>query len=237
MSTARTTPTAPKFIAYTRVSTQEQGDSGLGLEAQTAIVRQFVAAKGGTIVREFSEIASGDDDHRPALEAALKMCRRTGAQLIVSKLDRLSRAVALISGLMRQGFNFVVAECAGASTLELHVRAIVAQEAREKIATNTREALAALKARGAKLGSARPGHWKGREDRRQAGQHKGLAKIAAARREASRELYADAAAIAAKFKGASLRTLADELNAAGLTTPRGSGWTAAAVSRMLQATA
>ena len=237
MSTAHTaTPTAPKFVSYTRVSTEEQGRSGLGMDAQADAIRQAVAAKGGTIARAFSEVGSGGDDHRPELLAALKLCKRTGATLIVAKLDRLSRDVELIAGTMKRT-ALVVAECVGASPMELHLRASFAEEERSKIRTRTREALAALKARGVKLGSARPGHWKGREDRRQAGQRKAVKVAATKARALSAELYADAAAVAAKFKGASLRTLADELNAAGLTTPRGSGWTAAAVSRMLQATA
>ena len=237
MSTARTTtPTARKFVSYTRVSTEEQGRSGLGLDAQTAAIHQAAAAQGGIIVREFSEVASGGDDTRPELIAALKLCKRTGATLIVAKLDRLSRDVELIAGTMKRT-ALVVAECVGASPMELHLRASFAEEERNKIRTRTREALAALKARGVKLGSARPGHWKGREDRRQAGQRQATEKAAANRRKESSELYADAARIAAKFKGASLRTLADELNAAGLTTPRGSGWTAAAVSRMLHSAA
>lgn len=237
MSTTRTTtPTAPKFVSYTRVSTEEQGRSGLGLEAQTEAIRQAVAAKGGTIARAFSEVGSGGDDHRPELLAALNLCKLTKATLIVAKLDRLSRDVELIAGTMKRT-PLVVAECVGASPMELHLRASFAEEERNKIRVRTREALARLKARGVKLGSARPGHWKGREDRRQAGQRNAVKVAAAKRRAESAKLYADAARIAAKFKGASLRGLADELNAAGLTTPRGSVWTAAAVSRMLQATA
>lgn len=227
---------ARRFVSYVRVSTTEQGRSGLGLDAQAESIRQAVAAQGGTIARAFSEVASGGDDARPALLAALNLCRRTGATLIVAKLDRLSRDVELIAGTMKRT-PLVVAECLGASPMELHLRASFAEEERNKIRTRTREALAALKARGAKLGSARPGHWKGREDRRQAGQRKAVKVAAAKRREASAELYREAAAVAAKFKGASLRTLADELNAAGLTSPRGSVWTAATVARMLTATA
>lgn len=232
MSTA-STAAARKFIAYTRVSTDEQGRSGLGLEAQTAAIRAGVAELGGEIVREFTEIASGDDDHRPTLEAALKLCKRTGATLIVAKLDRLSRAVALIAGLMRAGVPFKCADVSNASELELHLRAVIAQEERRMIGIRTKAALTAAKARGTKLGSARPGHWKGREDRRELGQRKAVAVAAAKRLELSRDTYVEAAAVAAKMPGASLRTIAGTLNEQGLTTPRGSEWTAAAVSRML----
>ena len=230
-----TNAAAPKFVSYVRVSTEEQGRSGLGMEAQAAAIRETVAANGGTLVREFSEVASGDDDHRPELEAALKLCRRTGATLIVAKLDRLSRAVALVAGLMREGVAFRVAELANASELELHLRAVIAQEERRMIAARTVAALAAAKARGTKLGSARPGHWKGREDRRQAGQKKAVRAAAAKRRELSAETYRDAAAIAATMPGASLRAIAAALNTQGITTARGASWTAAAVSRMMAA--
>ena len=187
------------------------------------------------MVREFCEVASGDDDHRPQLEAALKLCKRTGATLIVAKLDRLSRAVAMVAGLMREGVAFRVAELANASELELHLRAVIAQEERRMIAARTVAALAAAKARGTKLGSARPGHWKGREDARQAGQRKAVKVAAAKRRELSAETYKEAAAVAATMPDASLRTIAAALNDRGITTARGSSWTAAAVSRMLEA--
>jgi DNA invertase Pin-like site-specific DNA recombinase len=131
------TTTAPKFVAYARVSTDEQGRSGLGIEAQLAAVRSFVESEQGVMVREFVEIASGDDDDRPQLAAALKLAKRTGAVLVVAKLDRLSRVVAKVAGLIRQGAELRVVECAAASTLELHIRAVVAEEERRMIAART----------------------------------------------------------------------------------------------------
>ena len=229
-----TNAAAPKFVSYVRVSTEEQGRSGLGMDAQAEAIRQAVAAKGGIIVQKFAEIASGGDDTRPELIAALKMCKRMDATLIVAKLDRLSRDVELIAGTMKRT-PLVVAECVGASPMELHLRASFAEEERNKIRTRTREALAALKARGVKLGSARPGHWKGREDARQAGLKKAVKVAAAKRRELSADTYQEAAAIAATMPGASLRTIAAALNDRGITTARGASWTAAAVSRMMAA--
>ena len=233
------TTSSQRFIGYVRVSTSEQGASGLGLEAQEHAIRQHVASVGGELVRVVSEVASGDDDDRKGLADALKQAKRQRAVLIVSKLDRLSRAVAMIAGVMRSsGVPLCVAECSGASTLELHVRAIVAQEEREKIGQRTRDALAAAKRRGVRLGSARPGHWHGKETRRQAGAIAGSAAAAAARREMRAEVFAQAGPVAARLAaaGESLRSIANTLNADGITTPMGSQWQAQSVKRLLKAT-
>lgn len=228
---------APKFIGYARVSTDEQGQAGLGIDAQQHGIRQHVGSIGGVLVREFVEVASGDDDERPQLAAALKLAKRTGAVLVVAKLDRLSRVVAKIAGLIRGGTELRVVECANASTLELHIRAVIAEEERRKIAERTKDALAAAKRRGTLLGSSRPGHWAGREERRTAGQQRATVKAAAARRELRAETYAEALPIAKQLisSGVSLRKIAQELNARGITTQRGARWQAAQVTRMLAA--
>lgn len=232
-----TTPSPTKFVAYFRVSTYEQGQSGLGIEAQQHSTRAYVESIGGTMVREFVEIDSGDDDDRPVLAAALKLAKRTNSVLVVAKLDRLSRVVAKIAGLIRQGTELRVVECANASTLEIHIRAVIAEEERRKIGERTRDALAAAKRRGVQLGSAREGHWDGRNDRRMAGAAAGSAKAAAVRRELRAETYGEAGPIAAAMKaaGASLRAIAERLNSDGLTTPAGSVWRAAQVHRLLAA--
>ena len=231
------TSTATKFVSYARVSTDEQGTSGLGVEAQQHAIRQHVESVGGKIVREFVEIASGDDDARPVLADALKLAKRTHAVVIVAKLDRLSRVVAKVAGLLRQGTELIVCECATASTLELHIRAVIAEEERRKIGERTRDALAAAKRRGQRLGSARVGHWKGREDRRQAGAAAGSAAAAAARRELRAGVFSEAGPIAQRLRngGASLRTIAAALNESGLTTPAGAAWRAVQVQRLLSA--
>ncbi len=232
-----TTPSPTKFVAYFRVSTYEPGPSGLGIEAQQHSTRAYVESIGGTMVREFVEIDSGDDDDRPVLAAALKLAKRTNSVLVVAKLDRLSRVVAKIAGLIRQGTELRVVECANASTLEIHIRAVIAEEERRKIGERTRDALAAAKRRGVQLGSAREGHWDGRNDRRMAGAAAGSAKAAAVRRELRAETYGEAGPIAAAMKaaGASLRAIAERLNSDGLTTPAGSVWRAAQVHRLLAA--
>lgn len=231
------TTTAPKFVSYARVSTDEQGRSGLGIEAQQHAIRSFVEGEQGIVVREFVEIASGDDDNRPELAAALKLAKRTGATLLVAKLDRLSRVVAKIAGLIRQGAELRVVECANASTLELHIRAVIAQEERRMIAARTVAALESAKRRGVKLGSARPQHWKGREHLRAKGQRRATEQAAAARREMRADTYAAAGPVASEMHaaGASLRKIADRLNELGHTTPRGAAWKAAQVQRLLAA--
>lgn len=230
-------PAAAKFVSYARVSTDEQGIEGLGLDAQTHAMRQYVESVGGEMLREFVEVASGNDDDRPKLAEALKLAKRTRAILLVSKLDRLSRVLAKIAVLMRQGAELRVVDCANASTLELQIRAVIAEEERRKIGERTRDALAAAKRRGTKLGSARPGHWAGREDRRELGQQRATAAAAAARRELRGETYAAALPMAQRLaaEGASLRTIAAALNAEGITTPRGASWQAAQVQRLLRA--
>ena len=229
-----TTKNPPKFVVYLRVSTDEQGRSGLGLEAQEAACTNAAAAAGGQVLRTFREVASGDDDKRPELAAAIRYARRSGAVLLVAKLDRLSRAVALIAGMMREGVPFKVAELANASELELHLRAVVAQEERRAIGERTKAALAAAKARGTKLGSARRGHWSGREDRRLAGAAKG-SKVAAAKRQAAvADLLAEAGPVVAAMAGSSLRAIGAALESAGIATARGaSSWTATGVSRLM----
>jgi DNA invertase Pin-like site-specific DNA recombinase len=200
------TTTAPKFVSYVRVSTDEQGKSGLGIEAQQHAIRQFIENEQGVVVREFVEIASGDDDDRPELAAALKLAKRTGSTLLVAKLDRLSRVVAKIAGLIRQGAELRVVECANASTLELHIRAVIAQEERRMIAARTVAALQAATA------------------------------VAAAKRHEMRaDSYNVAMPIAAKLAddGSSLRQIADTLNSQGITTSRGNAWQAQQVKRLL----
>lgn len=239
----------PRFVVYLRVSTQEQGKSGLGLEAQATACRAHIEQMGGTCVAELREIASGDDDERPVLAQAIAMARRLKATLLVSKLDRLSRAVALVAGLLRDGnVEFVVAECANASTLELHLRATVAEEERRLIAKRTTEALAEAKRKGTLLGSHREGHWDGivvskrrsndgkpRAQARIEGALKGSKKAAANRRELNDELWVSALPVIGELRnaGLSLRGVAVELNRRGIATPTGAAWSAMSVSRLL----
>ena len=144
------------IITYIRVSTQKQGQSGLGLESQQAAIERFCAAEGYAVTQSFTEVesAKGADalDRRPQLNAALKRAAVYRCPIVVAKLDRLSRDVALISGLMAQGVPFIVTEIPNADPFMLHIYAAVAEQERTKISERTKAALAAAKARGVKLG-------------------------------------------------------------------------------------
>jgi len=134
------------YVSYLRVSTDRQGRSGLGLEAQREAISQFV--KQGRLLREYIEVESGGRADRPELALALEHCRDTGAVLIIAKLDRLARSVAVISQLLESDIEFVAADFPQANRLTIHLLAAVAGHKREMISRRTREALAAAKARG-----------------------------------------------------------------------------------------
>lgn len=226
-----------RWVVYTRVSTKEQGKSGLGLEAQEAAIAEFLAREGGEVLGRFQEVASGDDDHRKGLQAAMALARRCRATLVVSKLCRLARVVAVVANLIRENVHFLVTEIPNASPLELHLRAAFAEEERNRIALNTKQALAAAKARGVQLGSARPGHWQGRESRRRMGLQLAAMKSAAnrlAKWEAERR-QAQEVAIRLRVEGASLAAIAQKLNEAGHLTAQGCQWKPMQVSRLLTA--
>ena len=146
---------APKFIAYYRVSTDRQGRSGLGLEAQQQAVCDFLAGR-GELTESFTEIESGRKNDRPELAAALDACRYHKATLVIAKLDRLARNVYFISGLMESGVEFVAVDMPEANRLTIHILAAVAEHEREMISQRTKAALYAAKARGTNLGSPDP---------------------------------------------------------------------------------
>ena len=142
----------PRFVAYYRVSTERQGRSGLGLEAQQAAVASFI--NGGTeLVATFTEIESGKRNERPELAKAFEACRRHKAKLVIAKLDRLSRNLAFIATLMESGVEFVAVDNPHANKLTVHILAAVAQHEREIISQRTKDALAAAKRRGVRLGN------------------------------------------------------------------------------------
>jgi DNA invertase Pin-like site-specific DNA recombinase len=144
-------------VGLYRVSTAEQGQSGLGLEAQQASVRAFAAAQGWTLVAEFSDVASGKDDRRPGFQAALVRCRQLGAVLAAARLDRITRRAHTLSQLLEDGYSIRAADMPGADDLMMRVYAAMSQKERELISERTKAALGAAKARGARLGGDR-GH-------------------------------------------------------------------------------
>lgn len=231
------TPRPASFVGYLRVSREDQGRSGLGLEAQTAAIRKYVEDVGGRLVELVVEVDSGDNDDRPELGRALKLVTRLGATLVVAKLDRLARSVAKGAAVLRDpNVKVKVADSPEASVLELHLRLALAQEERRLISERTIAALAATKAKGTKLGSARPGHWRGREEARRRGAARGAAAAAAARRAASAPMLEQARGIVEAHPTASLRELAAALEAAGVLTATGcTTWTACGVQRLRRA--
>ena len=143
---------AKQFIAYFRVSTDRQGRSGLGLDAQREAVLRHLAGVGGMLRGEFIEIESGKRNDRPQLAAAISAANRAKATLIIAKLDRLARNVHFVSGLMESGVDFVAADNPHANKLMVHMLAAFAEHEREQISQRTKDALAAAKARGIRLG-------------------------------------------------------------------------------------
>jgi len=141
-----------KAIAYYRVSTDRQGKSGLGLEAQNETVKQFATFKQWELIGEFTEIESGKKNNRPQLQQALKQCLKQKAVLVIAKLDRLGRNVAFISSLMESKVEFVAVDNPHANRLMLHLLAAFAEHEREQISTRTKEALKVAKNRGIILG-------------------------------------------------------------------------------------
>lgn len=146
-------PKQLSFIAYLRVSTARQGESGLGLEAQEAAVRAFARQQGGAISATYIEVESGRRSDRPELAKALGAARKAKATLLIAKLDRLARNVAFIATMMDAGVDFVACDQPFASRLTLHILAAVAEDEARRISERTKAALAAAKARGIKLGS------------------------------------------------------------------------------------
>lgn len=143
-----------KIVTYLRASTARQGRSGLGLEAQRHAIQGYVTSRGATIVKEFMEVESGKaSDNRPQLTEALHLAKVTGSLLVIAKMDRLSRNAVFLLTLRESGVKFIAADMPDANDLTVGIMALVAQQEREAISTRTKEALAAAKARGVKLGN------------------------------------------------------------------------------------
>ena len=177
-----------KYVAYYRVSTKRQGESGLGLEAQQKAVHALAEKYGATIIAEYIEVETGKSAKRPKLLEAIQHAGLTNATLVVAKLDRLARNAWFTRTLKESKQKFVCCDNPDASELTIDLLAVIAEHEARAIATRTREALAVAKERGTLLGSARPGHWDGREDRRAFGQKKSqpLASAANAKKASDR---------------------------------------------------
>jgi DNA invertase Pin-like site-specific DNA recombinase len=218
-----------QFVSYLRVSTQRQGRSGLGLEAQREAVTAYLNGGNWALVQEVVEVESGKRNDRPELAKALAMCRIHRAVLLVAKLDRLARNVAFISALMESGVEFSAVDFPQANRLTVHVLAAVAEHEATMISERTRAALAAAKARGTKLGGLR---WQVGTVARQ-----GSAASAAVRRARASDRKADLLPVVRSIweSGAvTLRQVAAALNRQGVPAIRGGVWSAAQVRRVLR---
>jgi DNA invertase Pin-like site-specific DNA recombinase len=216
-------PHSGKWVAYYRVSTERQGESGLGLDAQRKLVADYLNGGRWTLAAEFTEVESGKRSDRPQLAAALAMAKRLRAKLIVAKLDRLSRNVSFISALLDSGVEFVAADMPHANKMTLQVLAVFAEHERDLISARTKQALAAAKERGVQLGGPR---------RLEASALGVAANKANAERFAAnvlpiiREIQASGVA--------TLRGIARALNARGVRSARGAPWSVEAVSNIIK---
>lgn len=217
---------AGKCVAYFRVSTKRQGDSGLGLEAQKSAVQRFLQDGVWNLLAEFTEIESGKFDRRPKLQEALRLCRVTGSKLVVAKLDRLSRNLGFLVSLQEAGVPFVCADNPTANELTIHLLSVLAQHERRVISERTKAALQAAKDRGVKLGNPNIGEL--RPDRREAAN--------ASRIRLADAFVADLNEIIVDIQNlgiSSLSGIASELNRRGIPTQRGGTWQATQVRRVL----
>jgi DNA invertase Pin-like site-specific DNA recombinase len=215
-----------KFVSYLRVSTDKQGRSGLGLEAQRKAVEEFLNGRRWTLLEEFVEVESGSRDGRPKLAEGLALCRLHGATLVIAKLDRLSRDAHFLLRLQKANVKFVAADMPEANEMVVGIMAVVAQAERKMISARTKAALAAAKARGRVLG--RPENLKNQE----AGRERGRAqrtRTAGERAADLRPIIADLQASGAK----SLRQIAAGLNQRGIPAARSGAWSAVQVKRVL----
>lgn len=208
-----------KHVAYLRVSTQQQGRSGLGLESQQATVARYKP------VETFVEVESGKRSDRPELAKALAYCRKTGATLVVAKLDRLARNVLFTATLMESGADFIACDLPNANRLTIHIMAAVAENEARLISERTKGALAAAKARGVKLGNPK--------NLTTVAARKGCRRNVAAAKEHRRDILP----VAQKLRdaGRTLTEIAETLTGRGLLTRRGKAWSATAVMRLLAA--
>lgn len=215
-----------KFISYLRVSTKQQGASGLGLEGQRKAVTDYLNGGRWNLINEVVEVESGKNSARPKLADALKLCRLHGATLVVAKLDRLARDAHFLLGLSKAGVEFVACDMSSANRMTVGIMAVVAEEEARMISARTKAALAAAKARGVKLGGDRGATISA--EVRTKGNAARLAKACAR--------AADLSEIIGQIRAegsSSLREIASALNDRGIPTARGGLWSAVQVQRVL----
>jgi len=218
-----------KVVTYLRVSTRKQGTSGLGLDAQRHAVEAFAASRRVKVVETFVEVESGKVNSRPELTKALHLAKVTGATLVIAKLDRLSRNAAFLLTLRHSGVVFVAADMPNANQLTVGIMALVAQQEREAISKRTKEALAAAKARGVRLGNPNGANALRRAGR---GNAAGLRALRGSADEHAQNLRPVITGLANEGKS-SLGAIAFALNERGILAPRGGRWFKSSVANLL----
>lgn len=205
-------PEADRYVVYIRVSTTRQGESQLGLLAQTEAVNAFFASHPHEVIATYTEVESGKRSDRPELLKALAECKKRKATLVIAKLDRLGRNLAFIANLMESGVEFVCCDNPHANRLMLHMLAAFAEFERELISKRTKDALAVAKSKGVQLGI---------NGRRLAARHKAEARMR------DQQHYPLIASLMRELR--SYRAVADRLNTLAVTTPTGGRWYASSV--------
>jgi DNA invertase Pin-like site-specific DNA recombinase len=213
-----------RFVGYFRVSTQRQGRSGLGLDAQRDSVSAYLQGVGGVLVGEFTEVETGKGanalEKRPQLREALSACKRLKATLLIAKLDRLARNVHFVSGLLESSVNFIAADMPEADRTMIQIYTVMAEFEARQISVRTRAALAQAKARGVRLSAA------------------GAANLRDHTEAACARSRAFAERLRGQFdsyqaRGLTQRQIVEDLNNLGITAPRGGAWRLNQVQRVL----
>lgn len=217
------------LVVYYRASTQRQKRSALGLFAQQDSVRYYIAANPGRVLAELTEIESGKSKDRPQLKEALRLCRVYGAKLIIARLDRLARSVAMVAGLLESDVDFVAADMPVANRFTIHILAAVAEYEACLISERTKAAFAAAKARGRKFGNPNPETHRFSDAARRA--------QVRAQRERSRKRALDFLPLLCQLRdrGLTIQEIALYLTASGIPRPRGgNAWGHSTVRRMFE---
>jgi DNA invertase Pin-like site-specific DNA recombinase len=220
------------IIAYYRVSTDKQGKSGLGLEGQQSAVESYAKQSGARILATYREVESGKRTDRPELQRAIGHAKRSGAVLVVAKMDRLSRNAAFLLQLRDAALDFVACDNPNASRLTVGILAVVAEDEAERISARTKAALEAYKARGGKLGAELPQC----RNLTQSAREKGARIAGETLARQADEAYADLLPSMQEWRaeGMTLEQIAERLNGDGHTTRRGKPWNRALVCHVLQ---
>lgn len=229
-----------KIVAYYRVSTKKQGQSGLGLEAQRHAVQQLAKQQGAEIVAEFTEVETGKRSDRVEITRAIARARAQRGTLVIAKLDRLARNVVFVATLMESGCDFVACDNPSATPLTVHILSAVAEDEARRISERTKAALAAAKRRGVKLGCNNLKHQRRVDtDWRAEGIRKGLPRAQRKAAANAKQLRSDVYGHliddmnAWRSAGESYRAIAERLNAAGEVTTGGKAFAAMTVQRLL----